>query len=51
MKEDIQDATDFETIEDIVSKAKEVLDEMEDLDDNENLVLYGVTSKTLCLNI
>ena len=42
MKEDIQDATDFETIEDIVSKAKEVLDEMEDLDDNENLVLYGL---------
>ena len=40
IKEDIQDATDFENIESIVSNAKEVLDEMEDLDDNENLVLY-----------
>ena len=42
MKEDIQDAAEFEDIENIVSNAKEVLDEMEDLEDNENLVLYGL---------
>lgn len=42
MKENIQDTTDFEDIERIVSNAKEVLEEMEDLDDNENLVLYGL---------